>query len=190
MGYKHLARELCRAGWFYRSNGGQPKLPQVDDVRRVIAAWPQYAGLVVVGPSKNRRLGDVPLDWVSTGHPIFDEALLRQVAWVEADRRRARAYRAVGSKGAAYPYPLRGLVICAQCGQAKLSGTDKNGRRAYRHAQHSDCTTRVRSVSAGELETAVVSLLRSFAGLGCCRHDADSGASELGRRASHSCSRA
>lgn len=159
MGYKRLARELRRAGWFYRSNRSQPKLPQADDVRRVIAAWPQYAGLVVVGASKSRRLGDVPLDWVSTGHSIFDEALLRQVAWVEADRRRVRAHRAIGSKAVAYPYPLRGLVLCAQCRQAKLSGTDKNGRRAYRHAQRPDCATQVRSVSAPDLENGVLSVL-------------------------------
>ena len=159
MGLNRIARELRRSGWFYRSSRGQPKLPQADDVRRVIAAWPQYAGLVVIGASKSRRRGDIPLDWPPTGREIFPESLLRQVAWVENERRHVGSPRAVGSKVNAYTYPLRGLVICACCGKAKLSGTDKDGRRAYRHAQRSDCQTQVKSVSARDLENEVLRLL-------------------------------
>ena len=159
MGLNRIARELRHQGWFYRSSRGQPKLPQADDVRRVIAAWPQYAGLIVIGASKSRRRGDIPLDWPLTGREIFPVSLLRQVAWVEDERRHVGSTRAVGSKVNAYAYPLRGLVMCACCGKAKLSGTDKDGRRAYRHAQRSDCQTQVKSVSARDLENEVLRIL-------------------------------
>lgn len=169
-GASNLSRALRRNGYFLRTDHGHPKLSREDDVRRIIAAWPQYAGLVVIGRGKDRPKGLIPLNWQDTGRAVFPMPLLRRVAQVENDRRLSRS---TGSVSRAYPYALRGLLHCEKCERdaeaknnpalrTKINGTDKNGRLSYRHAEGALCNGHTRSVKSSTIESQIVALLQKF----------------------------
>ncbi len=79
-----------------------------------------------------------------------------------APRKRAAATRATT------PAPLKGLVTCAHCGRAMTPTHTRKKGRLYRYytcmkainAGHDSCP--VRSVAAGEIETAVVGQVRAL----------------------------
>jgi len=99
-------------------------------------------------------------------HPaIIDRAVWDKVQAVKTDnapRKRAAATRATT------PAPLKGLVTCAHCGRAMTPTHTRKKGRLYRYytcmkainAGHDSCP--VRSVAAGEIETAVVGQVRAL----------------------------
>ncbi|HUN09352.1 MAG TPA: hypothetical protein PLQ56_22295 [Aggregatilineales bacterium] len=48
-GYGWIANELNRSGWPFRDRWGKPRPFALDDVRRVVSNWREYAGLVTPG---------------------------------------------------------------------------------------------------------------------------------------------
>ncbi len=178
IGADGLMYRLRNHGWAFRNQQGNPALFDRDAVRRIIASWPKYAGLVVDGRLKDRRADDIPLDWPDTNRNLFPLSLLRQVAQVERDRRKSRA---IGSVNTAHHYALRGLIHCAHCATlssdgggslpiAHLTGTDKNGpvadpdpnRRSYKHAPGMPCSCHRRSVREPVLNHDVRHWLAAF----------------------------
>jgi hypothetical protein len=45
-GRESICRRLQAEGWAFRDRNGQPAPIEVDDVRRVIANWPEYGGYI------------------------------------------------------------------------------------------------------------------------------------------------
>jgi site-specific DNA recombinase len=103
-------------------------------------------------------------------HPGEHEAIIDRTIWerveaVKADnapRKRAAAARATT------PAPLKGLVICAHCGRTMTPTHTRKKGRLYRYytcmkainAGHDSCT--VRSIAAGEIESAVIGQVRAL----------------------------
>jgi len=103
-------------------------------------------------------------------HPGEHEAIIDRTTWerveaVKADnapRKRAAAARATT------PAPLKGLVICAHCGRTMTPTHTRKKGRLYRYytcmkainAGHESCP--VRSIAAGEIESAVIGQVRAL----------------------------
>lgn len=96
-----------------------------------------------------------------TGRAVFPLELLRGVAQVHQQRGSIR--RPPGAQRIAHPYPLTGLLFCAQCERraeeqsnpmlrSRISGVDQNGRLRYRHAEGVKCGCRTRSVFTHVIE--------------------------------------
>ena len=97
--------------------------------------------------------------------PIIDRATWDYVQAIKTDnapRKRANAVRS------STPAPLRGLVVCADCSRAMTPTSTRKRGRLYRYytcmrainAGHDSCL--VRSVAAGEIETAVIGQVRAL----------------------------
>jgi len=164
LGAEALAYCMNEEGYPFRDRKGNPRVLCRDDVRRVLANWPEYGGLVLDQKAKDRdiftesELQDVQLD---PERAVFPIDLLKRVAQVRCKR----AVRPVdrGHKRTVYPYPLSYITRCAHCEarateaedpmlQTNLNGTNMNNVRRYRHKPGLDCGCEKRSVKCEELE--------------------------------------
>ncbi len=171
MGSYRIAYELSSQGWVFGMPGGQPRLLTRDDVRRVVASWPAYSGLVWIGHSKDRKVNVIPLDWPETGRHVFPVRLLRKVAEVEHQRRLEP--RAMGMTREAHAYPLARLAYCAQCVRnaeaqqnpqlrRRLTGSNQRDVLRYVHAEGINCGSHKRSVQTDIIEDKVHTILKSL----------------------------
>jgi|GEM_PF-219464 len=164
-GLERIAYQMAEDGWVFRTRRGKPRPFTRDDVRRVVANWRAYAGLVLPGRGKDQNaslLDDAPGVLYDTGHNVFDLATLRTVAEVQTTR--SVTTRPFGSVKVAHFYTLTGILYCAHCEcramteknpafRSKISGTDKYGKRRYRHAEGVKCTCKRRSILIEDIET-------------------------------------
>lgn len=117
-GLEKLAYAMNDEGWAFRDRNGNPRLFWRDDIRRVIANWPEYGGLVTKDIAKDRPAYDaqppeeVPL---KQERAVFPLDLLRQVGHIRQERTTRPVDR--GMKQDVFPYPLTGLTYCAHCEQ-------------------------------------------------------------------------
>ncbi len=163
-GRERIAYQMNAEGWAFRTRKGKPRPINKDDVRRVTANWPQYAGLSPEGKAKdfNPSLADDPVGMLyDTGRQVFPLDLLRKVA--EVHKARSTTTRPPGSVRRAHPYPLTRLLYCAQCERnaqehndpslrSRLSGANQNGKLRYRHAEGVQCGCKRRSVFTHVIE--------------------------------------
>lgn len=165
IGWERIALALNAEGWAFRERKGKPRPLNKDDVRRVIANWREYAGLVPVGKAKDKiaaRIED-PLSVLKpTGHNVIDMTLIRAVATAQANRSYKKSR--LGVKREIHRYALTGIVYCAQCAQdarekqntklmATLTGHRSNGRfPRYRHKVGHPCRAVNRSVLRDDIE--------------------------------------
>lgn len=170
-GYNRVAKLLTREGWAFRDRWNSPRLFCSDDVRRVVANWREYAGIVGDGRAKERVAHELEQQdsiLYDTGHAVFDLDLLRRVAQVQEQR--SMTIRASGSKKRVYAYGLLRVVYCARCEQialnednpkrrSRLSGTNTD-RPRYRHAEGVHCGCKRRSIEAKQLEDDFVRLVQ------------------------------
>ncbi len=157
-GMDTIAYQMNSEGWAFKDRWGNPRPITRDDIRRVVGAWREYAGLVVGGRAKDRNasLIENPTEILyDTGHAIFDLELLRLVGEVQSGR--SVTLRAPGIKQHAHPYALTNLLFCAHCEQSArdknnptlrspLSGWNRYGTLRYRHVEGRQCATENRSV--------------------------------------------
>ncbi|MBK9123583.1 MAG: recombinase family protein [Chloroflexi bacterium] len=162
-GYSRIAKSLTREGWAFRDRWGIPRLFSSDDVRRVVANWREYAGIVTDGRAKERvahETEDNAAVLYDTGRAVFSLDLLRRVARVQEQR--SVTTRPTGSVDRVYPYGLLRLLYCARCEaiareegnlrrRSRLSGTNMD-RPRYRHAEGVRCGCTRRSVRADQIE--------------------------------------
>ena len=168
-----LAYQLNIEGWPFRDRNGQPRPIERDDIRRVVANWPAYGGLIVNRRSKDRHAyyDDFSVDEIpfKPERAVFPIDLLRKVARV----RRERTVRPqnTGEKKKDFPYPLSGITYCAHCEKlaaehnnprlrSRLGGTDKYGKRRYRHKEGVKCGCTNRSAPAEAYEADFDRLIR------------------------------
>ncbi len=145
-GLEKIAYELNDSGWPFCDRYGKPRAVTRDDVRRVVANWAEYGGMVLDAKAKDRpaykdyNVDEMPLREDRAVYPLD---LLRAVGRV----RQARTLRPVdkGVKRQAAAYALSGITYCAHCDdlamaehnpklRTRLTGrTDANGIRRYKH---------------------------------------------------------
>src|SRR5690606_6776593 len=58
LGLETVAYKRKEGGWAYRDRTGAPREITRDDVRRVVANWPEYGGIVMDHKAKDRRAYD------------------------------------------------------------------------------------------------------------------------------------
>jgi len=169
LGYERIAYRLSAEGWVFRNRHQQPRPIDRDDVRRVIADWPAYAGLVFVGRAKDRKAHD-NLTWFDSApvaRYVFPRALLQRVALVQEQRAFNR--RGDGSVVRAFPYPLVRLLYCARCEQRAIEQADPKLRKRltgtkarYRHAEGILCTCQTRSLPMETVHAEVRDILATL----------------------------
>lgn len=164
-GIEKLAYFLNDNGYVFRDRKGQPRRVSRDDVRRVIANWAEYGGIVRDKKAiqhagyQIETVEDIPFD---ENRAVFPIKLLRQVA-------RTRQTRSVkplnrGVKRESQYYPLSIIMYCTHCeklaeenNNSKLRSnfngyTTRTGVRRYRHRRGVSCACQIRSIVADEVE--------------------------------------
>jgi len=172
LGLEKIAYRLNEEGWPFRDRKGNPRPVSQEDVRRVVANWPEYGGLVPEKRAKDRSAYDDstdPSDLIEA-RVVFPLELLEQVALIR--KQRSREPVDTGIQMRTRTYPLRGVVYCAHCeAQAKaqdnpglrtrLTGAlDPRGKRRYKHKAGVTCGVTNRTVPADDIEAEVGRLLK------------------------------
>lgn len=173
-GAEAIAYRLSDEGYPFRDRKGKPRVICRDDVRRVLANWPEYGGLVLDKSAKDRdiptesELQHIPLD---PNRAVFPLDLLMRVAQVRCQRAVKPVDR--GHKRTVYPYALSYITRCAHCEaladaesdpakRTNLNGTFMNGNRRYRHKPGVICGCTSRSVLCEELEADFGRLIKGL----------------------------
>lgn len=166
-GLDKIAYAFNEQGWAFRDRKGNPRMVFGDDIRRVVANFAEYGGLVMKDSTKKRRayismnVDEIPF---YPERAVFPVELIRQVAQVRHQRSFERPDNKV--KISSYPYPLSGITRCAHC--ERLAGEQNNanlrsflsGKGAgseneiprYRHKPGTSCGVYNRSVPAAVYE--------------------------------------
>lgn len=174
-GLEKIAYTLTNEGWPFRDRTGVPRMIWRDDIRRVVANWPEYGGLMEERKAKDRpayekvKVDELPF---RPDRAVFPVELLKKVAQVRQERTRKPANDGVRQQ--TYPYPLTGITYCAHCEQlakehnnpklrsrlgGKGAGTPNEVRR-YRHKSGVKCGALNRSIPAEVYEKDFARLIR------------------------------
>jgi len=170
LGRARIAQQLNAEGWRFRSRKGQPRPLVDDDVRRVVANWPEYGGLVGEKRAKDRA-AHYPDDAALAVFPtraVFPLELLKTVAETAAVRRQQRRGR--GRRPHTDPLLLAGLCYCGQCesrdeqepgarGRTRLGTVGGAHKHIYRHPSNKECSIHTHSLPAELLESEVGHLI-------------------------------
>jgi DNA invertase Pin-like site-specific DNA recombinase len=157
-GLVRLARQMNDDGWAFRSADGVPRPFNGQDIRRIVAAWQLYGGVVDPIRAKDRpgykdvAGKDAPL---IEERSVFPLDLLRRVGDVR--RERGIQPRNHGTKPNTYHYALSHILYCAHCEhdarehndrakRSKMTGMISNGVHRYRHAPKVRCASTVRTI--------------------------------------------
>ncbi len=174
-GLERIAYQMHEEGWAFRERTGKPRPINREDVRRVIANWPEYGGIVTNNRSKDRLAYEqsnfTKIPFVEE-RAVMDLGLLQEVARV----RHVRSVRPEMGKTNknAHRYPLSNITYCAHCEQmarkhdnpklrTHLTGTNMNGTLRYRHKAGVSCGTKAKSVKAEQYEADFTRLIYALA---------------------------
>ena len=163
-GYGSIAAEMNQQGWAFRDRWSMPRPIKGDDVRRVVANWREYAGLILKGRAKERIAHEIdnPTSVLyDTGRAVFDLDLLREVAATQEAR--SVTTRPVGTIAKAHVFPLSYLLYCAHCDRAvseqdnlklrsRITGHNKAGELRYRHSDSNRCNSKRKSLPVRVIE--------------------------------------
>lgn len=168
LGTTKIAAEMRENGWFYRNRRGHPVYFRDEDVRRIIANWKAYGGLVPVRKSKDVHPLEHNLQEISLNpdRAIFSIDLLKQVAEVRRDR---TIKRPRGQATTNFSYPLGGLIYCAHCHKQAIAASDPRlktclrgkSQERYRHGGNI-CGSERKSVRREIIESQFKELLGFF----------------------------
>ena len=175
-GLEIIAYMLSDEGWAFRDRSGNPRTIWRDDVRRVVANWPEYGGLISDNRGKDRPAYeeyDVNAIPFQAERAVFPIELLRAVA--EARHQRSQRPVDKGVKPDTFPYPLSGITFCAHCERLALAHNNprlrsrlggKGARRTsgdiprYRHKSGVRCGSDNKSVRCDVYEADFERLIR------------------------------
>jgi len=166
IGVEKLSYQLNEDGYPFRDRKGKPRKWNRDDVRRVIANWPEYGGIVLDQKAKDRsthtrdEVDAMPLD---SDRAVFPIEMLKRIGYARSARTMKIADN--GRKRHVYPYPLSNITRCAQCERlvaaeddirlrSELGGATRKHGRVYRHRPGINCGCDTRSVPCETLEDA------------------------------------
>lgn len=161
IGYDTVAYHLNEQGWLFSDRKGVPRLITSDDVRRVVANWPEFGGAIVektTGKSRSKdrstRQGTQNVHF-NPARAVMPIKLLVKVG----NMLKERAYNAPddGVVRAARDYALNRITYCAHCEKlaaehnnpklrTTLSGNQQNDKLRYRHKGGVKCGCTNRSV--------------------------------------------
>jgi hypothetical protein len=129
-----------------------------DDVRRIVANWAEYGGVVSRLRARERHPHEHPVDAITLipERAVFDVALLYRVGRVRAERTIKRTAND-GEKVKDYPYPLNGITYCHHCDllaekhqqpslRSRLGGKGRTQKGRYRHKHGVNCGCTNKSV--------------------------------------------
>ena len=160
MGIDAIARELHQQGYLFRDRQGHPSPFEGDDVRRIVANWPEYGGYISRQRARERHPYEQIVDDIVllADRAVFDVDLLYSVGRVR--RERTTRPRDRGHAQSDHPYPLGGITFCAHC--ENLAREQNNPRlrsrlggksqRRYRHRAGVQCGCTRKSVLREALE--------------------------------------
>ncbi len=153
-GLVEIADRMNGLGYLYRDRNGIPRKFQKDDIRRMIAAQPIYAGNLPRGSSKV-----TPLEIIANTHsPILPLELCERVAAIHSERHSRWAH---GGGGAPKRIYLLTNLHCGECA-SHLKGQYQHGIRYYRHSdQKMHCSQRMH-FRADNLENEILARLKLF----------------------------
>ncbi|WP_119072048.1 recombinase family protein [Aggregatilinea lenta] len=157
-GLEKIAYKLNEEAWAYRDRTGEPRSVYRDDVRRVVANWPEYGGIVMDKKAKDRRVyegfqaDEIPFN---PERAVFPLDVLRSVARTRQERTIRRSDEGVNKL--THFYPLSAITYCAHCVRraaaqddprlrSALGGSDTYGKIRYRHKAGVKCGCHNRSV--------------------------------------------
>ncbi|WP_119072011.1 recombinase family protein [Aggregatilinea lenta] len=172
VGLEKIAYQFNEEAWAYRDRAGEPRSISRDDVRRVVANWPEYGGIVMNTSAKARpayvkhNVDELPF---LPDRAVFPTKLLKEVARV----RQERTVRPVdkGVMKNTYFYPLAGITYCAHCERlaaeknnprlrSPFGGLKGNGVPRYRHKTGVTCGATNRSVRCDLYEEDFTRLIK------------------------------
>jgi DNA invertase Pin-like site-specific DNA recombinase len=154
VGFIEVADRLNAQGYRYRDKWGAPRAFRRDDIRRMIAARPIYAGHLPNGRSKDR-----PAIAIENAHaPILPSELCERLAQVHAER---HAKFGIGRGGSPKRVYLIADLYCGECG-AHLKGEFHNGNRYYRHTYQKKHCAQKTYVRADTIEQQLIERLSRF----------------------------
>ncbi len=169
-GMMRICQMIHSEGYLFRDRKGQPRPFDSDDVRRILANWLEYGGIVTGTRAKDRKHydcnpDDVPLSPEKT---VFDLDLLRGVG--HGLRARSFSRMGIGQSKTDFVYPLTGLIYCAGCDRvtdetgtpARRSRLNGIGERNYRHRPGLTCDCKQRFVARSIIEPQFLSLVKSL----------------------------
>lgn len=164
-GLERISYKFNEEGWAFRDRKGIPRPIERDDVRRVVANWPEYGGIVFDRKAKDRPAYEkLNIDEIAfnSERAVFPIKLLRDVAQVRQERTIRRLDQ--GVIRVSRFYPLAGITYCAHCERraieqndprlrSALGGTDTYGTIRYRHKAGVKCGCTNRSVLCEVMES-------------------------------------
>jgi DNA invertase Pin-like site-specific DNA recombinase len=153
-GFVEVADLLNQRGYCYRDKWGLPRPFRRDDVRRMIAACPIYAGSLPNGRSKDGR----GIAMENTHPPILPPELCSQLAQIHAYRHTEFGRGGGGKPKRVY---LIANLHCGECG-SHLKGEFHNGHRYYRHTYQKKHCTQKTYVRADDIEEQLIGYLDRF----------------------------
>lgn len=154
-GFVDCSDKLNELGYMYRNRNGLPRPFESNDVRRMIAAAPLYAGHITNGRAKD-ALGVV----IESAHdPIIDPVLCDRL--IQVHQARHGKFSRSGSGGRAKRVYLIADLYCAECG-AHMKGEFQKGRRYYRHVYTKKKCNQTLYVRADVVEQQVIARLEQF----------------------------
>jgi hypothetical protein len=171
MGNERIAYQMQIEGWPFRDRNGFPRRVEREDVRRIVANWPEYGGIITKKRGKDRHPYEHDLENIpfNSERAVFDLDLLRRVAEV----RRERTVEASndGVNAPARIYALNGITYCAHCERlaaertnlkmrTRLSGNNNYGTFRYRHKEGVLCGAHNRSVLCQDIEADFSRLIK------------------------------
>ncbi|MBK8032234.1 MAG: recombinase family protein [Chloroflexi bacterium] len=173
-GMEKLSYAINEEGWAYRARTGEPRPFTGDDMRRIVAGWPAYGGVVRDRSAKDHPGYLIPADIdafpFKEDRAVFDVSLLKRVALMQLERAIEPSDDKV--KRGSYPYALSNITYCSHCEQrvresgeeklrTALSGrTEKDGTIRYKHRSGVKCGCTNRTVTATIIENDIGRILK------------------------------
>jgi DNA invertase Pin-like site-specific DNA recombinase len=172
LGLEKISYKLNNEGWAYRDREGQPRPLERDDIRRVVANWAEYGGLLGKKSGKDRPAYEkINVDEIvfREERAIFPIPLLRKVAQVRQDRSVKPSGHGVNIN--TRYFALASIMYCAHCerlaveqnnpkSRTTLTGFGGNGVLRYRHRQGVRCGCENRSVRCEIVEADFTRLIK------------------------------
>ncbi len=158
IGMVKLSYAVNDEGWAYRNRKGKPRRINRDDIRRVIANWAEYGGLVRDGKAICRPAYEaLEADKIvfDEDRAVFDIDLLREVVRVRHERTLKPKRNKINRN--THFYPLTEITYCAHCERlayekndpslrSVFGGASSNNTLRYKHKRGVVCKGKNRSV--------------------------------------------
>lgn len=172
-GYEDVAVKMNEEGWAFRDRTSTPRYFVLDDVRRIVSNWREYAGFAMGGKAKDKNASMIesPVSILDnpTGREVFPLELIRNAATKQATR--SITTKIAGTKSTPHFYWLSGILYCAHCeheaerlGDPKLrnriTGHTARHLSYYRHTEGRRCYATNRSVPLDVLHGDIERLIR------------------------------